>query len=176
MSPRTPAKSGGRTAVYARLYPFECRQLQQEAAARRISLSAAVTDCLCEYFALRLEMASAVTVPGKPGERHTGLIHSLLARTEERLAATVDARAAELGDDLRVLRSMVDRLVQLYLVHTPEVVRELRAGAVASANRRYANYRQAVSELVASRGSNGTGIGERPSDGGDDRPRDGGGA
>jgi hypothetical protein len=43
---------------------------------------------------------------------------------------------------------MLDRLVQLYLLHTPEVVRELQAGAVASANRRYAKYREAVMDLL----------------------------
>jgi len=94
-------------------------------------------------------MASVVTAPGKPGEPHTGLIHSILARTEERLAATLDARAAELSDELRLLRSMLDRLVQLYLVHTPEVGRPLRGDAIASANRRYASFRHAVSELAA---------------------------
>ena len=37
----------------------------------------------------------------------------------------------------------------LHLIHTPEVPQELRAGAIASANRRYATYRQAVSERLA---------------------------
>ena len=36
---------------------------------------------------------------------------------------------------------------QLYFVHTPEVAQDLHAGAVASANRRYFTYRQALSEL-----------------------------
>ena len=95
-------------------------------------MMACVGDCLREYFALRVEMASAVTVPGALGEPQTGLVHSLLSRTEERIRATLDAHATT----LQRLESMLDRLVQLYLLHTPEVARELHGGAVASANRR----------------------------------------
>jgi hypothetical protein len=102
-------------------------------------------------------MATAVSTPGQPGSRHSGLIHSLLARSEERLAATLEARSGEIVDELRLVASMIDRLAQLYLLHTPEVVHELRAGAVASANRRYTNYRQAVSDLLAGGGVNGAG-------------------
>ncbi len=111
-------------------------------------MTACVGDCLREYFALRIEMASAVTAPGKPGERHTGLIHSILGRTEQRLVATLDARATELGHELRRLEIMLDRLVLAYLLHTPEVPRELQAGAWTSANRRYANYRKFVDEQL----------------------------
>src|SRR5437879_5088814 len=41
-------------------------------------------------------------------------------------------------DFVRVLRvcALGQRLVQMYLIHTPEVPQELRAGAIASANRR----------------------------------------
>ena len=154
-----------RRGVHSRLDPVDYRQLRQEAAARGVSLAACIADCLREYFALRVEMASAVTAPGEPGGRHTGLIHSLLARTEERLAATLDAHATELSDGLGLLESMLDRLVQLYLLHTPEVARQLHAAAVASANRRYGNYRQAVSALLATGGINGAGIGDRLEEG-----------
>src|SRR5437879_5661504 len=138
----------------------ECRQLQLEAAARGASLAACAAECLREDFALRAEMASVVTAPGRPGERHTGLIHSILARSEERLVATLDARSAELADGQRRLESMLDRLVQLYLVHTPEVAPEHRAGAVASATRRYGNYRRAVGQLPAGGAFTGAGPGD----------------
>ena len=111
-------------------------------------MTACVGDCLREYFALRTEMASAVAAPGKAGERHTGLIHSILARTEQRLVATLDARATELRHELRRLEIMLDRLVLAYLLHTPEVPRELQAGAWTSANRRYANYKKFVDEQL----------------------------
>ena len=148
----TTGEAGGLNRVHGlqiQLGSAEYRQLQLEAAGRGATLAGCAGDCLREYFALRAEMASAVAAPGRPGERHTGLIHSILARTEERLVTTLDARAAELGDGQRRLESMLDRLVQLYLVHTPEVAPEQRAGAVASATRRYGNYRRAVGELAA---------------------------
>jgi hypothetical protein len=44
---------------------------------------------------------------------------------------------------------MVDRLAVMYLVHTPEIPKELRDGAIATARRRYTNYRQAVDNRVA---------------------------
>ena len=144
-----------RKLLHARLDPGDNRRLQQEAAARGISTMACAGDFLREYLALRAEMATAVSEPGKPGERHTGLIHSLLARSEERLAATFEAHATELASGQRRLESMVDRFVQLYLAHTPEIPHELRAGAGASAQRRYGNYRQTVSEFIANGGING---------------------
>lgn len=118
-------------------------------------MTACVGDCLREYFALRVEMASAVSVPGEAGDRHTGLIHSILARTEQRLVATLDARAAQLGDDLQRLEIMLDRLVFVYLLHTAEVPYELQAGAFASAKRRYANYRKFVREQLAQEAPDG---------------------
>ena len=133
--------------VYSMLEPEDYRRREQEAAARHASLMACIADCLREYFALRAEMASAVTAPGQPGEPHAGLIHSVLARTEERLAATLRAHVTNLDGKLDRLEAMLDHFVQLYFVHTPEVARDLHAGAVASANRRYFNYRQALSEL-----------------------------
>ena len=150
-----------RRVVHGRLHPKDYRLLQQEAAARGISLSACMADCLREYFAVRVDMASAIAAPGKPGDPHTGLIHSLLGRTEERLAATFETQTTELIDQLQVLESVVDQFVQLYLLHTPEVANELRAAVVTSANRRYANFRQAVSEQVAAGGLNGTGGAQR---------------
>lgn len=84
------------------------------------------------------------------------LVHSLVARMEGRLAATLEARAGELSEELlridgRLLRleSVLDHLVLLYLLHTPEVAPQLHAGAIASANRRYANFRQVVRDLLA---------------------------
>ena len=44
---------------------------------------------------------------------------------------------------------MLDRLTLTYLIHTQEIPQELRAGVIATAKRRYANYRQAVRDLLA---------------------------
>lgn len=138
-----------RRLIHGRVDPADHRQLQQEAAARGISMTACVGECLREYFALRVEMASVVDMPGKPGERHTGLIHSILARTEERLAATLDARATELRDELRRIETMLDHLAFVYLVHTPRVPMEQRDAALASGTRRHAHYRKGVAAALA---------------------------
>ena len=144
-----------RREVHSYLTPSDYRRLEQEAAARGASVSKCVADCLGEYFALRVEMASVVAAPGQLGEPHQGLIHSLLARTEERLAATLKAhgeRTAALEDAVQDVRAMVDRLVLLYFVHTPEVPAELKDAAVATARRRYTNWRRVVDDMVQAGG------------------------
>lgn len=132
------------------------QRLQREAAARGVSVSQCVTDCLREYFAWREEMSAAIDNPGQPGEAHSGgPIQVLLTRTESRLVATLDARIRDLMGDLVLLQSMIDRLAVTYFLHTPEVAPELQAGALASATRRYRNWRRAVERLVRSGGVNG---------------------
>ncbi len=160
-----------RRPVYGRLDPADYRQLQQDAAARGLSMAACLADCLREYYLFRREMATAVTAPGEPGAQHTGLIHTLFARTEQRLAATLDAHETDRVEDQRRLESrvdriehMVDRLVMLYPVHTPELDRDRSGEALASATRRYASYRQAVSDRVAKARRDGGEPGTRPSE------------
>lgn len=144
------AMTSDRRHVQTYLGTAEYWRLQREAAARGTTISKCVADCLLEYFALRTELATAIAAPGELGAPHQGvIIHSLLARSEERLAATLDRRSEELLHEVRLLRIMLDRFVQLYLSHTPEVPQELRDGAIASANRRYANYQRAVTERLA---------------------------
>ena len=147
-----------RHAISSYLPPADYRRLQQEAAARGASLSKCVADCLREHLALRAELAGVAEAPGALGEPHQGLIHTLLARTEERLAATLAAhaeRAAGLHETLRMVESMLDRLAVLYLIHTPELPEERRDGAVAAAKRRYLKWRHAVEEQVRAGGGNG---------------------
>jgi hypothetical protein len=147
-----------RDHVQAYVERTEKQRLQREAAARGISVSQCVTDCLREYFAWREEMAASIDNPGKPGEAHgRGPIQVLLARTESRLAATLDARVRELVGELVLLQSMIDRQTVSYFLHTPEVAAELHAGALASATRRYRNWRRTVERLVRSGGVNGQG-------------------
>ena len=153
-----------RREVHSYLTPSDYRRLEQEAAARGASVSKCVADCLGEYFALRVEMASVVAAPGQLGEPHEGLIHSLLARTEERLAATLKAhgeRTAALEDAVEAVRAMIDRLVLFYFVHTPEVPTELKDAAVATARRRYTNWRRAVDDMVGGVSSPAPGAGTR---------------
>jgi hypothetical protein len=134
----------------------EKQRLQREAAARGISVSQCVTDCLREYFAWREEMAAAIDNPGRPGDPHAGgPIQVLLARTESRLAATLDARVRDLIGEVHLLQSMIDRQAVSYFLHTPEVPADLQAEAVASANRRYRNWRRTVQRFVRTASTNG---------------------
>lgn len=160
---RGPGARGGaitrlRREIHSYVPLADYRRLQQEAAARGASLSKCVADCLREYLALRAEMAGVALAPGELGEPHQGLLHTLLARTEERLAATLAAhaeRTARLQETLRLIESMLDRLAALYLIHTPELPEERRDGAVAAAKRRYLKWRRAVEEQARAGGGNG---------------------
>jgi predicted transcriptional regulator len=159
--------SAVRDRVQAYFERQEKERLQREAAARGVSVSQCATDCLREYFAWREEMAAAVDSPGQPGEAHRGgPIQSLLARTESRLAATLDARVRELAGEMVLLQSMIDRQAVSYFLHTPEVPPELQDGAVASATRRYRNWRSAVERLVRSGGVNGEAAAQLSAEGG----------
>lgn len=149
---------GMRDHVQAYLERPEKQRLQREAAARGVSVSQCVTDCLREYFAWREEMAGAIDNPGQPGEPYPrGPIHALLARTESRLAATIDARVRELVGEMVLLQSMIDRQMVSYFLHAPEVAPDLQSAALASATRRYRNWRRSVERLVRSGGVNGAG-------------------
>src|SRR4030095_5358067 len=97
-----------RDHVQAYVQRTEKQRLQREAAARGISVSQCVTDCLREYFAWREEMAAAIENPGGPGDPHSGgPIQILLSRTESRLAATLDARFRDLMGELALLQRVV---------------------------------------------------------------------
>ena len=126
-------------------------RLGQEATTRGISISQCIRDCLREYFALRAEVATAFDAPEGAGERPTGLIHTLLAHTEGRLVATLERCADAVGRvraDVHVVQSMLDRLVLLYLVHTPRVQTAQRDTALASGARRHASWRRAVGRMA----------------------------
>jgi hypothetical protein len=153
-----------RHLIHGRVDPGIHRRLQQEAAARRISMTACVGDLLREYFALQDEMGGGGTAEGQAGAWHRGMIHSFLARSEERLAATLEQRTSELGDWLQKLEVMLDRLVVIYLVHTLEVPPELQNAAVASATQRYRSYWKYVREELAKgrRGGGGRGGSQGP--------------
>jgi hypothetical protein len=61
---------------------------------------------------------------------------------------------------------MIDRQAVSYFLHTPEVAPELQADALASATRRYRNWRRAVERLVRSGGVNGEGAVQLSTEGG----------
>jgi len=138
-----------RRLVHGRVDPADHRLLKHEADVRGISQTKCVGDIIREYFALRKEMLSVINSPEAPGEAHVGLVHSLVARMEGRLAVLLINRDDELVEGQRRLEWMVDRLALMYLIHTPEVPEELRDGAVVTARRRYTNYLHAVDRKLA---------------------------
>jgi hypothetical protein len=100
LTPSSPHSLLGRRAIRAlrqlihgRVDRADHQRLKDEAAARGISLNKCVGDIIREYFALRTEMLSVINSQGVPGEGHPGLVHSLVARMEERLGTRADARA-----------------------------------------------------------------------------------
>ena len=141
----------GQRALYVYVTLADYQVIEREARARGVSRSKCVADCLREYFALKHELASAVHTPGLPGdEQHSLIIHSLLARSEERIAASIDTQArqtARLRRDIQLLQTLLDRAMLSYLAHTPEVPDELHAGALASAQRRHRLWLRAVEEV-----------------------------
>jgi len=64
--------------------------------ANRTKTPKCVGDIIREYFALRQEMVSIIKSPDAPGEAHVGLVHSLVARMEGRLAIALSSRDNEL--------------------------------------------------------------------------------
>jgi hypothetical protein len=137
-----------RQLVHGRVDRVDRRLLDREAEVRGISLTKCVGDIIREYFALRQEMLSVIKSPDAPGEAHIGLVHSLVARMEGRLAVMLTTRDEELRKGQRRIEAMIDWLVQMYLAHTPEVPEERRPAAAAGAQRRYRNYRKAVADSV----------------------------
>ena len=111
----------GGKARAAKLPARKRREIAQRAA-RGIPLGRCVGDIMREYFALRTEMLSVINSQGVPGHGHPGLVHSLVARMEERLGTRADARANEVAEGQRRLEIMLDRFVTVYLVHTWEVL------------------------------------------------------
>src|SRR5262249_4284140 len=114
---------------------------------------------ICEYLDLKTELAETLSSEagsdGGNGGSAPRIIHTLLARTEERVAATIDAqseRISRLRDDVRTIAAMLDRAYLSYLAHTPEVEREFRNAAPTSALRRHASWLRSVETFLRAGG------------------------
>lgn len=128
------------------------KRLMKEVTNRRSSVSRCIAELLAEYFDLMEEMATAMSGNGKAGDAKTGkIIHTLLAETEARIAASIERQARRISavqDDVQILNAMVDRLHLNYMLHTPEVAEEWKNGALTSANIRHEKWRKAVAVLL----------------------------
>ena len=126
-------------------------RLEREAATRGITVSQCIRECLREYFGLRAEVATALDAPREASGTATSLLHSLLAQTEGRLVAALDAHAdavTRVQAEARIIQAMIDRLVFLYLAHTPEMPGPQRDAALESGTRRHLSWRRAAARLV----------------------------
>jgi NurA-like 5'-3' nuclease len=134
--------------------PVDYKKIEQEAAARGLSLSRTVRNCLMEYISLKEELASSMTNVGVLGDEQTGkIIHTLLARTEERVAATIqkmEERISGLSDQMLVMTAMIDRMYMGIMQHLPELPVELNEAAVASSKRRHQKWVKATEKLIIS--------------------------
>jgi hypothetical protein len=133
--------------------PAEYKRIEQEAAARGgLSVSRTVRNCLLEYLSLKEELATAMTDAGKPGEEQTGrIIHTLLARTEERIGAAIEGveeRISGVHDQITILTAMLDRMYVGIMQHLPELPPELSEAAVASSKRRYEKWVKATEKMI----------------------------
>ena len=144
-----------RRLIHARVDPVAHRQVQQEAAARRVSMTACAGDLLREYFALRDELASGGVVAGQPSDRYRGLIDSFLSRSEARLAALLDTRTRLVGERLQRLELVLDWLVRFLAFYTLDVPVQYRDDAAAVANQRYRKCVRFVEERLATARSGG---------------------
>jgi len=118
----------------------EARELREEAAARHLSLSRYLRQCLLHYRALN--------AGADGGMRQLSIA---LADIEARLARSVEGqskRISALYRELQVLFAMIDRLAFILSVHTPEVPDQQRDAALAAGARLYNNWRDAVIEMT----------------------------
>lgn len=118
---------------------------------RGMTLSKTVRDCLREYFDLREEMATAISSSESDKDFKGKIIHSLLARTEERIAATIERQTLtnnQIHEQTLIVTAMLDRLYLGLMQHLPEVSSDKKTEAVSSANRRYKNWQEAVEQLI----------------------------
>jgi Mobilization protein NikA len=118
----------------------EARELRDEAAARHLSLSRYLRQCLLHYRALN--------AGADGGMRQLSIA---LSDIEARLARSIETqskRITALHRELQVLFAMIDRLAFILSVHSPEVPDELRNAALAAGARLYNNWRSAVIEMT----------------------------
>lgn len=127
-------------------------RINQEATARNSTMAKVMRDSLAEYFLLREELANAIESPGSMGDSHSGkIIHTLLARTEERLLLTIECLQKQLIETLeqqQLLSTMIDLFYLELMKYLPQIPKELLANANAMAKERHNKWREKLKEGV----------------------------
>jgi hypothetical protein len=105
-----------------------------------------VSDCVLEYHQQPLRVDGLSEAPSAPP------FDVLLRESEQRVVGLITKKSAsevvQIMKRLISLAAMLDRFVMSMLIHTPEVPPPRQTDAVSSAQRRYRNWRQAVTEML----------------------------
>lgn len=103
------------------------QRISQEAANRNTTMANVIRDGIMQYFILREELATAIETPGSLGESHSGkIIHTLLTRTEERIAIMInqlEKHFLETQNRIQLITNMIDQFyldLMRYLPNIPE--------------------------------------------------------
>jgi hypothetical protein len=105
------------------------QRVTKEAVIRKTTMARVIRDGLNEYFLLREELANAIETPGEIGDSHTGkIIHTLLARNEQRFAILIEGIEEQLSvaqGQLRFLITMIDQLYLNLMKYLPKIPKEI---------------------------------------------------
>jgi hypothetical protein len=120
-----------------------------ESAARGLNFSRTICACLEEYFATREELATSLEIrPPSYGEPKATIIHTLLARTEERLSADLHRQLQAVERRVRRLEVMLEEHYLGMMIFLPGHRAPESEENVAIAGGRYKAWRRAVEETV----------------------------
>ena len=131
-------------------------QITREASNRCATIAKTVRDHLAEYMALRSELANAIEAPGELGDNHSGkIIHTLLARTEARMALSIDdlqktivLSSDEASNALQKIITMISELHLDLMRYFPKMPEELANSAKTTAKVRHNAWLETIQENI----------------------------
>jgi hypothetical protein len=130
-------------------------RVAKEAMARNCTMGRIIRDGITEYFLLREELANAIESPGNIGDSHTGkIIHTLLARSEQRSALLIEQlekRLVSVYEQLDFLITMIDRFYINLMQYLPEIADKLKNHAIISSKIRHTQWLSEINKILANR-------------------------
>lgn len=128
-------------------------RVRLEAVARKTKMAMIIRDSLEKYFTLQEEFASAIEIPGNLGDTHSGkIIHTLLARTEERMEMVIkdlDEKLEVSYKKLHLLIVMVDQFYLDLMQYLPKIPEKMMPQMQALAKLRYDGWLKSVEIILA---------------------------